>query len=99
MLNQHDIAIEHAVKGKIIYLLALIVLVQFGYPVSTYGTLALVLYELLYVSMISVGVILGRDSLRHMLFLGFAGFTFRLPACCTLSTPRSPGQFWSPICP
>ena len=76
MRNQRDIAIEHAVKGKIIYLLALIVLVQFGYPVSTYGTPALILYELLYVSMISVGVILGRDSLRHMLFLGFTGFIF-----------------------
>ena len=76
MLKQPKISLEEAVKGKTIYLLALIVLVQFGYPVTAYGTLALAIYQILYFSMISVGVILGRDSLRHMLFLGITGFIY-----------------------
>ena len=64
-----DLALEHAVEGRVIYLLGLIALLQFGYPITAYGTGALILYELLYVSMIVVGIILGRDSLRHMIFL------------------------------
>jgi hypothetical protein len=71
-----DLALEHAIEGRVIYLLALIALVQFGYPITTYGTGALIAYEILYASMIVVGVIVGRDSLRHMVFLAVTGFTF-----------------------
>lgn len=39
--HKADLALEHAVEGKIIFLLALIGLVQFGYPVTAYGTGAL----------------------------------------------------------
>jgi hypothetical protein len=75
-LNSSDQALEHAVKGRVIYLLGLIALLQFGYPITAYGTGALILYELLYVSMILVGIILGRDSLRQMAFLTLTGFTY-----------------------
>lgn len=68
-----DLALEHAVEGKVIYLLALIVLVQFGYPITTYGTVALILYEVLYASMIVAGVLVGRDARRHMLVLAITG--------------------------
>jgi hypothetical protein len=71
-----DLALEHAVEGRVIYLLALIALVQFGYPITTYGTVTLIAYEILYASMILVGVIVGRDSRRHMVFLAATGFTF-----------------------
>lgn len=55
MPTRSDLALEHAVEGKVIYLLALIVLVQFGYPITAYGTTALIVYEFLYASMIVVG--------------------------------------------
>ena len=71
-----DLALEHAVEGRVIYLLALIALVQFGYPITAYGTGALIAYEILYASMIVVGIIVGRDSRRHVAFLAATGFTF-----------------------
>lgn len=76
MESTGDLALEHAVEGKVIFLLALIALVQFAYPITAYGTAALVVYEIFYVSMIVVGVIVGRDSKKHMLFMGAAGFIY-----------------------
>ena len=73
MISKNDLALE----GKVIYLLALIALVQFTYPITAYGTAALIVYEILYASMIVVGVVVGRDSQRHTLFLGVTGFIYR----------------------
>ena len=50
-------------------MLALIALVQFAYPITAYGAMALIVYEIFYASMILVGFIVGRDSQRHMVFL------------------------------
>lgn len=61
------------VQGKVVYLLALILLVQSVYPITAYGTLAVVAYQFLYASMIVVGVIVGRDSPRHQAILVGAG--------------------------
>jgi hypothetical protein len=71
-----DTAVEHAVEGRVIYLLALIALVQFAYPITAYGVVALIIYEIFYASMILVGVIVGRDSPRHMVFLAITGGLF-----------------------
>ncbi len=71
--TQTDIAPGLAVKGKAVYLLALIALVQFGYPITAYGTAATILYEALYASMILAGVIVGRDSRRHTIVLAVSG--------------------------
>jgi hypothetical protein len=77
MMNpQSNLALEHAVRDKVIYLLALVALVQFAYPITAYGTAALVIYEILYASMIVVGVIVGRDSKVHMLFLAGSGLVY-----------------------
>lgn len=92
MQTKTDLALEHAVEGKVIYLLALIVLVQFGYPITAYGTPALILYEFLYVSMIVVGILVGRDSPRHMLFLGATGAVY-LAASLVYAT--NPGATWA----
>lgn len=75
-MNKSDFTLEQAVESKVIFLLALIALVQFGYPVTAYGTGALIAYELLYASMIVVGVIVGRDSWRHIAVLAVTGGTF-----------------------
>lgn len=69
-------ALEHTVAGRLIYLLALIAIVQFGYPITAYGTAAMVVYQVLYVSMIVVGIIVGRDSPRHVAFLAITGFIY-----------------------
>ena len=69
-------ALDQAVRGKVVYLLALMVLVQSAYPITLWGTGALALYQLLYASMIVAGVIVGRDSPRHALWLGVAGAVY-----------------------
>lgn len=75
-LKTSDLALENSVNNRAIYLLGLIALVQYGYPITAYGTGALIVYEILYASMIVAGVIVGRDSLRHMAFLTTTGIIF-----------------------
>ncbi|GAB4488270.1 MAG: hypothetical protein Fur0016_00510 [Anaerolineales bacterium] len=91
MPNRSDLALERAVEGKVIYLLALIALVQFGYPITAYGTLALVVYELLYASMIGVGILLGRDSRFHTAFLAITGLVY---LTASLLYALNPGAAW-----
>ena len=74
--NVATIALEHAVRGKVVYLLALVVLVESIYPITLAGTLPLVLYQVLYASMIVIGVVVGRDSPRHAWFLAVAGTVY-----------------------
>ncbi len=92
MPNRSDLALEHAVQGKVIYLLALIVLVQFAYPITAYGTLALIAYELLYASMIVVGILLGRDSRFHTVFLTITGILYLSDS---LLYALHPGATWA----
>lgn len=74
--NAATIALEHAVQGKVVYLLALVVLVESIYPITLAGTLPLVIYQVLYASMIVIGVVIGRDSPRHAWFLAVAGTVY-----------------------
>jgi len=91
-MQKQDLALEHAVEGKVIYLLGLIVLVQFGYPITAYGTAALIVYEFFYVSMIALGVLLGRDTRFHTAFLAITGVIY-LFASLTYAT--NPGAAWA----
>jgi hypothetical protein len=93
-MKKQDLAVEQAVEGKVIYLLALIVVVQFGYPITGYGTLALVIYELMYASMIVVGILLGRDSRFHTFFLLGTGASY-LAASLVYAT--MPGAAWAVV--
>jgi hypothetical protein len=92
MRSNQNLALEHAVEGKVIYLLALVALVQFGYPITAYGTLALVLFEMLYASMIFVGIVVGRDSKWHTMFLAFTGVTY---LTASLFYATNPGATWA----
>lgn len=92
MLQDEKLAIEHAVKGKVIYLLILVVIVQFGYPITASGTAALVLFEFLYASMIVAGVIVGRDSRRHSIFLGLTGLIY---LAASLFYAANPAATWA----
>lgn len=76
MDEQQNLAIEHAVKGKVIYLLAFVALVQFGYTITAYGKAALVGYQVLYASMLAAGVVVGRDSRAHVLTLIGTGILY-----------------------
>lgn len=89
---ESDLALENAVEGKVIFLLALIALVQFGYPMTAYGTFALIVYEILYASMIVVGIIIGRDSKAHMLFLAGTGIVY---FAASLIYAQNPGAAWA----
>ena len=75
-LTRSDLALEKAVEGRVVYLLILVLVVQFSYPITAFGTWALVLYQVFYASMIITGVIVGRDSPRHMLVLAMSGFVY-----------------------
>jgi hypothetical protein len=94
MTQKQDLALEHSVEGKVIYLLALVVLVQFAYPVTAYGTLALVLYEILYVSMLVVGVLLGRDSRFHTIFMAVTGAIY---LAASLAYAANPTATWTAV--
>lgn len=54
------------VKGKVIYLLVLVIVNQFAYPITQKGGLALILYQLLYASMFAAGIYVASDSPRHV---------------------------------
>ena len=54
-------------RGKLIYFLALIALVQFGYPMTAYGLGFLLLYQFLYASMFVAGILLASDSRSHVI--------------------------------
>jgi hypothetical protein len=88
-MNKSDFALEQAVEGKVIFLLAMIALVQFGYPITAYGTGALIAYELLYASMLVVGVIVGRDSRRHVAVLAVAGGAFLVASLLYAVSPTA----------
>jgi hypothetical protein len=91
MSQRVNLALEHAVEGKVIYLLALIMLVQFTHPITAYGKLALIAYELLYASMIVVGILLGRDSRFHTVFLATTGTIY---LSVSLLYALNPGATW-----
>ncbi|HNO85691.1 MAG TPA: hypothetical protein PKM54_13730, partial [Anaerolineales bacterium] len=89
MTSKNDLALERAVEGKVIYLLALIVLVQFAYPITANGTFALTVYVILYASMLAVGILLGRDSRFHTLFLMVTGITYLAASLIYASMPTA----------
>lgn len=89
MQIKENIALEHAVRGKVIYLLILIVVVQFGYPVTANGTAALVIFEFFYASMIVAGVIVGRDSRQHSIFLGVTGLIYLVASLFYAANPSA----------
>lgn len=89
MTSKNDLALEHAVAGKVIYLLALIVLVQFAYPITANGTLALTVYVILYASMLAVGILLGRDSRFHTIFLLVTGISYLVASLIYASNPNA----------
>lgn len=67
---------EH-IQDRVVYLLALIALVQSIYPITAHNNLAgLIVYQFLYASMIVVGIILARDTPRIMALLAATGLTY-----------------------
>ncbi len=63
-MNDRDIT--QVVKGKVIYLLGLVLLVQTIYPVTANGRVAaLIGYQLVYACLMVVGILLARDTVFH----------------------------------
>lgn len=59
--------------------MALVALLQFIYPITANGSaLTTIIYQLLYISLIAVGIVLGRDSRRYGLILTGSGLAFLL---------------------
>ncbi len=56
-----------SVSGKVIYLLILVVLNQFIYPITQAGGLYLLLYQFLYASMFVAGIYVASDTRRHLI--------------------------------
>ncbi|MCP4146981.1 MAG: two pore domain potassium channel family protein [bacterium] len=55
--------LDKLMAGKVIYLLALVVLVQFSYPITDGNeAYTFIIYQLLYLSMIVIGIMLARET-------------------------------------
>ncbi len=53
------------IEGKVIYVLGIVMLVQFSYPITETGNIVLLLlYQTMYASLIFVGIMLARDNPR-----------------------------------
>lgn len=61
------------VTGKVIYLLILVAINQFIYPITQRGGAFLLLYQFLYASMLVAGVVVASDTRRHMVITAVAG--------------------------
>lgn len=89
MTSKTDLALEHNVEGKVIYLLAFVTLVQFTYPITANGSVALTAYVILYASMLAVGILLGRDSRFHTIFLAVTGISYLIASLIYASAPTA----------
>lgn len=63
------------IEGKVIYVLGLVLLVQFVYPITETGNLGLLVYQVLYASLILSGIILTRNNPRLVRLLFVFGMT------------------------
>ena len=69
------------IHDKIIYLLGLVILVQFSYPFTVGNNIvALIIYQLLYFSLVGIGIILAQDTPRQRNLLVFLGASFMIAA-------------------
>lgn len=65
--------ITHLVEGKVIYLLAFVAAVQTLYPITAYGSLAAIGYQVFYAGLLVTGVLLARDTPFHARALAVLG--------------------------
>lgn len=69
------------IEGKVIYLLALVVLVQSAYPITGDGSVVTLLaYQLLYMSLMITGIVVARDSKFHTRLLTLLGIIWLVVA-------------------
>ncbi len=73
---------KDTVKGRVIYLLVLVSALHFIYPITVGGnTAALILFQVLFVGMIGIGILIASDNRIHMLVtsvLGLLWFIFAI---------------------
>ncbi len=67
---------KDTVQGKVIYLLILVILNQFIYPITEPGGMYLIFYQLLYASMFVAGIYIASDTRRHLLITASTAFIF-----------------------
>ena len=67
---------KDTVTGKVIYLLILVALNQFIYPITAWGGIYLLLFQFLYASMLVAGVVVASDTRRHMVITASTGFIY-----------------------
>lgn len=63
------------IEGKVVYVLGIVLLVQFIYPITETGNLGLLVYQVLYASLILAGIILTRNNPRLVRLLFVLGMT------------------------
>ncbi len=64
------------IEGKVIYVLGIVLLVQFAYPITESGNLAsLIIYQVVYTSLILVGILITRNNPRLVRLLSLLGVT------------------------
>jgi hypothetical protein len=65
----------NAVEGKVVYILILVLVFQFGYPITENGSqLVQILYQSAYSSLIIAGIVVARDNKRMVRILSVLGY-------------------------
>jgi hypothetical protein len=67
--SQPQGGVPRGVRGGVFWLLILVAVNQFGYPITQRGGLYLLLYQALYASMFAAGIYVAGDTRRHTLVL------------------------------
>ncbi len=77
MLQQFRNLLESdEIEGKVVYVLGIVLLVQFFYPITETGSLPLMLvYQMVYASLILAGIIIARNNPRLVRLLFVFGVT------------------------
>ena len=71
------ISLNDAVEGKVIYILALVFIIQTVYPMTvSESPIFLLIYQFMYAMLIVSGILVARESPRYMVILIFLALSW-----------------------
>ena len=74
---KEKLSLDDAIEGKVIYILALVVLIQTIYPMTVYDSpIFLLIYQFMYAMLIVSGILIARESPRLMVTLIVLGLSW-----------------------
>ena len=84
MHKSNHLTVANAVKGKIIYVLGIVILVQFSYPITESGNfLTQIIYQMLYATLFIAGIVLSRHKPKVVRLLSVTGVVWLIVTIIT----------------